>query len=251
VAVRPVAWLNLFVVFAGCRIMSSGLAGQGLAGPEPDAAAEPEAPPALDGPPPAIDVGEPPGVLGLPLAVGCSDGSREGFRDVAHWPNIAGCAGGFDQAGVLGATTLSPMCYLQAGDTSGNPYGVGCSAADLCALQWHVCRGPSDVAAHSPTGDCESCVLAGEPRFFLVAAGASPMGICTPDPEATNDLHGCGGFGEPESDACAPLVRRLGFADCLASHGVWSCGGEADSLREAAIVTKPGVGMGGVLCCKD
>jgi hypothetical protein len=251
VTVRLPFRLGLLVAFAGCRVLSGGLEGQGLGGQGPDTAPGPEvSPPPPDGPPPALDVGEPPGVVGLPPAVGCSDGTREGFRDVLHWPNIAGCAGGFEQPGVLGSPTPSSACY-QAGDSSLNPNGIGCGAADLCAAEWHVCGGAADVARHSPTGDCESCVLPGELRFFLVAAGASPMGICTPDPEAANDLHGCGGLGQPESDACAPLVRRMGFADCLATRGVWHCGGEPDSLREAAIVTKPGVGMGGVLCCKN
>jgi hypothetical protein len=107
------------------------------------------------------------------------------------------------------------------------------------------------VEARSPSG-CEGCTAAGEPRFFAVAGGASTMGICSPEREAANDLHGCGGYGQPESAGCAPLTRRMGFADCLASHGVWSCGNApADSTHEAAIVTKPGIGLGGVLCCRD
>jgi hypothetical protein len=76
------------------------------------------------------------------------------------------------------------------------------------------------------------------------------MGICSPDAQAANDLHGCGGYGQPESDTCAPLVRRLGFADCAQSHA-WSCGGQGDSLREAAVVTKHEIAEGGALCCRD
>jgi hypothetical protein len=152
---------------------------------------------------------------------------------------------------VIGAPDLHPACDLQAGDTSANPNGTGCTAADLCAQHWHVCRNGADVAQHSPTGDCESCVAAGEPRFFLVASGASSMGVCSPDGREANDLHGCGGLGQPESDGCAPLGRRMGFADCLATRGVWSCGSDFDSLQEAAVVTKKQPSLGGALCCRD
>ena len=195
------------------------------------------------------DAGEPRGVGGAPMLVGCSDGTREGFRDVEHWPDIAGCAGAFDQPGVV--SRPAPTCDRQGGDTSLNPAGRGCSASDLCAEHWHLCRDGTDVAGHSPTGGCESCVPAGELRFFLVAAGASTIGICSPNPEASNDLHGCGGLGQPESEACAPLARRMGFADCQDSGGAWSCGTASDSLREAAVVTKPGIAGGGALCCRD
>lgn len=194
----------------------------------------------------ALDVGEPPGVPGA----GCSDGTREGFRDPEHWPDIAGCAGGFGQAGVIGTPDLEPACNRMAGDTSANPMGSRCSAADLCAQGWHVCRSGSDVAEHSPTG-CESCVSPGEPRFFLVASGASSIGVCSPDPSEANDLHGCGGLGQPESDGCPPLTRRMGFADCMATKGIWSCGSDHESLEEAAKVTKTKPALGGVLCCRD
>jgi hypothetical protein len=206
---------------------------------------------AADSAVPVLDGGEPPGYAGAPLLVGCSDGTREGFRDVANWPRIAGCAGAFDQMGVIGTPDLLPTCDLQAGDTSANPEGMGCSAADLCAEHWHLCRNGSDVAQHSPTGDCESCVPAGEPRFFLVGTGASSFGVCSPDPPEANDLHGCGWLGQPESDGCYPLSRRMGFADCLATQGVWDCGSELDSLQEAAVVTKRKSTLGGALCCRD
>jgi hypothetical protein len=192
---------------------------------------------------------EPPGLRGPALVVGCSDETREGFRDYVLWPKIAGCAGGFALPGV--GPDLKSVCGLQAGDSSANPSGIGCSAADLCAAGWHVCRDGVDVAASSPTKSCEGCVPAGEPRFFLVASGASSMGVCTPDRDGTNDLHGCGGLGEPESPDCAPLERRMGFADCLATSNVWRCGGVSDSLQEASVVTKIGASMGGVLCCRD
>ena len=89
-----------------------------------------------------------------------------------------------------------------------------------------------------------------EQRFFITAVAASSMGVCSPDAQASNDLHGCGGLGEPEDATCAPLSRRMGFADCLGTKGVWSCGGQADSMQEARLVRKTGTTLGGVLCCR-
>jgi hypothetical protein len=245
--------LASFAGLAGCRILTSGFSSEaGATDTRRDLAAAIDRPTTPIDSQAAIDLGEPPGVTGAPNIVGCSDGTREGFRDYRDWPAIAGCAGAFDHPGVLGgAPDLLPTCDLLAGDTNSNPDGNGCTAADLCAANWHVCRNGDDVANHSPTGDCEGCVPAGETRFFLVASGASPMGICSPDPLAANDLHGCGGLGQPEDQACAPLSRRMGFADCHATSGVWNCGGQVDGLREAEVVTKSGTTLGGVLCCKD
>jgi hypothetical protein len=250
--VRVRAWLLAFTLCSGCRILEAGLAGEQVADPPLDAAATAlDASTGIDAQP-AVDEGEPAGVVGPASVVGCADGTREGFRDVPHWPDIAGCAGAFQHAGLMGTPDLAPTCSRRAGDTGLDVAGTGCTAADLCAPGWHICRGSADVAAHSASGGCEGAVAIGEPRFFAVAAGASPMGICSPDLTASNDLHGCGGLGQPEAETCAPLSRRMGFADCLATGGVWSCGAsDADNLREAAIVTKPGPAMGGVLCCRD
>ena len=249
--VRSLPVLLVLAGWTGCRVLTSGLSDDVGAAESRDAALVADAFQAPADTRQPIDLGEPPGVSGAPDIVGCSDGTREGFRDYANWTDIAGCAGAFERPGVVGSPDLQPTCDLLAGDTNSKRDGIGCTAADLCAATWHVCHNGEDVAAHSPTGGCESCVPAGELRFFLVASGASSMGICSSDPLASNDLHGCGGLGQPETQGCAPLSRRMGFADCLASRGVWSCGSQDDSLQEAKIVTKPGATQGGVLCCKN
>jgi hypothetical protein len=245
--VRVLALVVVASSLAGCRVLTSGLPASGSAKADAAVGADATATVRPDGSQASLDVGEAPGVAGA----GCSDGTREGFRNATNWPDIAGCAGAFDQKGVVGTPDLLPVCQLRAGDTSANPKGTGCNAADLCAPRWHLCRNGADVAKHSPSGDCEGCVPAGEPRFFLVASGASSFGVCSPDTREANDLHGCGELGQPESDGCPPLSRRMGFADCLATHGVWSCGSEEDSLQEASLVTKSETNLGGVLCCKD
>ena len=191
-------------------------------------------------------------VIGDPNTVGCSDGTREGFRDVANWPDIAGCAGGWQRLGLLDLVARAPLCGRVSGNDSSNPNGDGCSAADLCAGGWHGCVDGPDVASRSPTG-CESVGSPGDQAFFAVMTGASAQGVCYPDPlatSATNDLHGCGSIGQPESDGCPPLTRRMGFADCFLS-GVWQCGTVDENLSEAKVVTKSGPSLGGILCCRN
>jgi hypothetical protein len=187
--------------------------------------------------------------IGDPNTVGCSDGTREGFHDMANWPNIAGCAGGWTSSGLLTLSARQPLCNRLSGNDSGNPNGDDCSAADLCADGWHACVDGPDVARSSPTG-CESVGWPGDQAFFAVMTGASAQGVCYDDPSATNDLHGCGSIGQPESDWCPPLTRRMGFADCLAA-GVWQCGTVDDNLDEASVVTKTGPSLGGILCCRN
>lgn len=248
--------LPLVTATPGCRVYSIGLAGDGSAddfagldasdsGGEQETSASDEANAYANGGP--ADLAP---MSRDPLIVGCSDGTREGFRDIKNWPSIAGCAGGWTSYGLLSLSARKPECLRVDGNDSGNPEGVGCSAADLCAPTWHACLDGPDVASHSPTGGCESAVSPGDEALFVVMTGASPQGVCSPDPSAANDLHGCGSIGQPESAGCAPLDRRMNFADCTATV-VWQCGTPDDSLREADVVTKSGSSLGGVLCCKD
>jgi hypothetical protein len=186
---------------------------------------------------------------GPPEVVGCADGTREAFASVKAWARIAGCAGAWDVPGLLGEGARSPRCGRAAGNDGANTQGIGCNVSDLCAAGWHVCV-DADEVRHASLSGCESAILDGQPRFFLVMSGASPQGVCSPDRSAQNDLHGCGTFGQPEAVACDPLDRRMTFAECEAS-GVWSCGGAETHLEEAALVTKRGPELGGALCCLD
>jgi hypothetical protein len=248
-------WALVAALLAGCGVFDRGLpaavvdgavADAPRPGPQEDAALpdlRPDRSPRPDG----VAAFEPAGVAGAPGDVGCADGTREGFASAADWPRIAGCAGAWQ---VPGAQSVELRCDRQGGDTGPRPDGQGCSAADLCALGWHVCRDGAEVD-HASASGCEGAVQAGETRLFIVAAGASPQGVCAPDPLAANDLHGCGGeVGLPEGSGCAPLERRMGFAECAAT-GVWACGTADDHLREATLVTKHASRLGGVLCCRD
>lgn len=248
----------VLALLAGCRAYTSGLHDD--TPPAPDAALDASAandaqaqPPSDDRPPrpdrPNPAVPEASSVAGVPEDVGCADGTREGFLDVDAWRNIAGCAGAWDVPGLLMNSAVTPQCDRMAGNSGLNSAGLGCGVADLCAPGWRVCKNADEVARRSPT-DCESAQPPGPPLFFLVQSAASPLGICGPDRTASNDLHGCGNLGQPEAQTCQPLERRMGFSDCQATGGVWNCGGSAEHLREASVVTKHGPDLGGVLCCR-
>jgi hypothetical protein len=254
----PRGWLFAAALgAAACRVYGPGLSDAASISTGGDLDGGPDA--ALDGAdgavdqapdtrPPAADRALPPPLTGPPALVGCSDGSREGFLDLQAWPVIAGCSGGWQVPGVIDQGQ-EPRCGRQGGNDSVRADGEGCSVVDLCAEGWHVCRGPAEVSRRSPSG-CESAVAPGLQRLFIVAAGASPLGVCIPDGTSANDLHGCGDFGSDETSGCYPLLKRLTFADCLQS-GVWYCGTADDHLVEATVVTKAGSALGGVLCCHD
>jgi hypothetical protein len=194
---------------------------------------------------------------------GCSDGTREGFVNVANFPNIASCAGGFALPGLLAGAP--PKCNRNAGNTSANPEGQGCTAEDLCSVGFHVCQGAQDVAAHSPTGctgasaqpsaffttrqgstGCTLCAL-GDNTDPGVCTGCSCEEGCKTSTLTGNDLFGCGtlGLGLPN---CGVLTRTSGN-NCASLGFPWSCGD--DGCAESANVTKPAPNGGGVLCCRD
>ncbi len=105
-----------------------------------------------------------------------------------------------------------------------NPNGMGCSAADLCAPGFHVCKSEGDVKAHSPTG----CINAAPAPNLFFATGQSSSGCgvcalgtvvnpvvcngcscgtnCAQTMLTTNDLFGCGSAGA-SSAQCGVLDR--------------------------------------------
>ena len=197
---------------------------------------------------------------------GCSDGTREGFVEVGAYPNIAGCSGGFSVPGLLDA--LTPTCGFIAGNSSSNPGGVGCSAADLCALGFHICKGAADVQSRSPTGcngaasvpalffatrqsstGCGLCAL-GTGTDPSICNGCSCAGDCAQTSLIANDLFGCGSLGS-DATSCG-VLDRTSQDGCSALGAPWSCDGPTgNGCDEANVVTKGGSAGGGVLCCSD
>jgi hypothetical protein len=220
--------------------------------------------------------------------VGCADGTREGFVDIAQHPGIAGCNGAWtipgvslfapDQApacpGLAPQDTRNPACDRGAGDDGQNRAGAGCNVADLCAEGWHVCLDANDVANASGTG-CTGATLPGDPALlFLTRQSSNGCGVCATgtrtDPgcnsaactagclqteRISNDVFGCGNYGAPPSGACSPLDQfSANMCAFIASRG-WSCNapGPADDsgLCETFTIQHSNPSTGGVLCCRD
>ena len=222
-------------------------------------------------------------------SIGCSDGVREGFVDVAAYPNIAGCGGGWSIPGVMlqnpGTApecpsvptfdTATPACKRRAGNDGPNPNGVGCNVADLCAEGWHVCLGAKDVAGRSPNG-CESATRADDPPLFFASRQSSNgcrtcatgtlTGLdcdsmactsgCAQSGSTSNDVFGCGNFGDSDGLRgpfvdCGPLDRTT-YNECIALAGSnWSCTDDDSGSCEAFVIVHVGADHGGVLCCHD
>jgi hypothetical protein len=212
-----------------------------------------------------------------PPESGCADDEREGFLSLDDYPGIAGCAGAWSVGGVT-RTDLQPTCSRQSGDDGVNVEGDGCSAADLCAVGWHVCLGKDEVGLRAPAG-CAAAVPPGTPDkalFFAVSQNSTSGSVCDSSANG-NDVFGCGNLGTQltTDKGCAPLDRVLastqantcGFNEAEPTHGPWMCLGGADShLMEGSLVAKDGCPQtscsydgnpignsdkGGVLCCRD
>jgi hypothetical protein len=94
---------------------------------------------------------------GDPKLVGCADGQREGFADLAKHPRIAGCLGEWEGTKSLRDAPTGKAC----GDD-----GEKCAVpADLCAPGWHVCGmdgKAKDITDRTSAKDCDN---AGPGRF--------------------------------------------------------------------------------------
>lgn len=101
------------------------------------------------------------GTTGVQAAIGCSDGSREGFVDTTKYPCIASCNAFWSVPGLF---DKQPTCNRQSGN--GFPVISGCSAADACAPGWHVCASIPEVSAR--LGHSGSCSEAGT-SFYAAA----------------------------------------------------------------------------------
>jgi hypothetical protein len=174
--------------------------------------------------------------------VGCADGQREGFLDVAAYPNIAACDGGFQVPGIVGLT--GPACGRAGGDDGARPDGSGCNVEDLCSVGFHVCASATEVGAKSTTG-CIGAVAVTPSVFYLTLQSGFGQQKCGP---GTNDVFGCGNIGFRPSQGCGVLDRASGDL-CAGLIAPWTCG--SDLIGEALNVAKPGSAAGGVLCCKN
>ncbi len=191
---------------------------------------------------------------GAPGDIGCSDGTRETFRDRAAFPRIAGCAGGWQEPGlVFTGDTSQPRCGRRAGNDGQYADGAGngqrCTVEDLCAEGWHVCTGGGDVAS-SGAGQCDP----GPPQTFWATRSVTNAtnNSCSPSSSNNhNNIVGCGTLGQAiGAQSCGVLNRYMTSMDCQ-SNSPWDCGDGLAYIEESSVVIKKGPERGGVLCCKN
>jgi hypothetical protein len=176
---------------------------------------------------------------GDPATVGCADGQREGFADIAKFPTIAGCLGVWDGEMTLRKGKTSKAC--------GDDLEICGSPADVCAPGWHLCARDGDYKDLSERVSAQECKDGAGPGKFV--AGISHVlkkKECAPEPGPTT-RYPCldEGFGA-EPVCCGELC---GSGKCKDS--VWA-GGTPISVGKAqgcSAVTSDR--NGGILCCKD
>jgi len=174
--------------------------------------------------------------------IGCADGTREGFTDLASAPRIAACAGAWTIGGIK--PPPPPMCGQHAGNTGENLLGTDCTATDLCARFWEVCSDRLDILARLPDQTCAGTWP--DNAFFATAQSGPGAGDCSPS--GWDDVFGCGSLGSPARMSCLPLDRSSGN-DCSAIRAIggWDClsPDEPTNIKKS----DPLFG-GGVLCCR-
>ena len=173
---------------------------------------------------------------------GCADGTREGF--LGSDAGIAACEGAWTVPGIF--VDASAQCGRAAGNTGTASNGLGCGAADLCGVGWHVCRDRTDVLAHG--GDvandvCTSGLQTGGSTFYATAQPSAGGNVCVMDTTKVDDVFGCGDTSSVVN-GCAPLVTSIGTFAPVSGFAFGT------GANERATVTK-GPGNGGVLCCRD
>jgi hypothetical protein len=181
---------------------------------------------------------------------GCADGTREGFTSITKYPNIAACAGAWQVPGFVAPETLTPQCDRRSGNDGNAPDGLGCSVADLCAEDWHVCESAREVSMNAES--CADATLPGaSPAFYATRQRGSMMTCDRTNQTGTSNIFGCGSIGSAAMSACAPLMRMLRDTDCRANPPwMFVEGPTGQSINELANATKPGPARGGVLCCR-
>jgi hypothetical protein len=176
---------------------------------------------------------------GDPKTVGCADGQREGFADLAKFPSIAGCLGVWEEAMTLRKGKTSKACGDDL-DTCGSP-------ADVCAEGWHVCARDGDYTDLSGRIDDVQCGEGAGPGKFLAAIShVKKKKECAPPPDA-NTRYPCLKSGWGAEPVCCGLDCKFGTC----RDAVWAKKTKISRGTEQGCGGVTSDRNGGVLCCKD
>lgn len=180
--------------------------------------------------------------LGDPAVVGCADGQREAFADVARHPWIAGCYGQWRGDKNLRADPTGNAC----GDDL--PDAAFCfTPADVCAPGWHVCGHDGKRADLRERTTALACNEAGPGRFNAAMSHAvdDKLKPCTVILKHTElDCRERGYGTEPVccgADCVSPRCR-----DAVWRGKTRISPGPAEGCGKVRADTN-----GGVLCCID
>ncbi len=218
-----------------------------------------------------IDAGMPPLDAGADLArttdgpalvVPCTNGGMRAPGDFRN-PLVALCPAAWAAPGTTGV----PSCSRKPTPDGTDGHGKNCSAADNCALGWHVCVDDAELGFRGVI-DTDCAGFSQNPQALFVTQ--QPGTVSPPDgggqpppPTCTGALQhhivfGCGNSGMM-APVCAVLDRALismpgGGDGCSAeTGGNFSCPGvdPMNNKYEATLLVKTRIEGGGVMCCSD
>lgn len=170
-------------------------------------------------------------------AIGCSDGVREGFGELAAFPTIAGCSGPWFGSLGLRASRTGVAC--------GNNSLVPCGApVDACAPGWHVCGDTGDPTELSSRITALQCQTAIEGRFV-----AAMQHCLTATPCVYTAPLGCPAGGACSEPVCCGLTCQTvnNCKDAVFSGGTMIV---STGMYLPACGSVPSDAITGVLCCR-
>ncbi|MBI4705346.1 MAG: hypothetical protein HY744_29930 [Deltaproteobacteria bacterium] len=177
----------------------------------------------------------------LDQSLGCSDGTREGFKDAGKYPEIASCAAAFPEQSLRVSRT---------GKWCGNSLGPCEVPEDACSPGWHICMRngwPGDLGDRVSGEDCGS-PQAG-PGVYATASNAfvgyPPCGYTPPMP-CTDQKDNWGTKYGPV--ACGQAVDKSWECKNLVWKGLTYMTPHA---KGSCLLYKNSEPADGVLCCQD
>jgi hypothetical protein len=179
------------------------------------------------------------GRVGFPAisAIGCADGTREGFTDLVAFPRIAACGATWTGKLDLRAPVTGAAC--------GNSLGPCAALADACAPDWHPCTDSGDVTELQAIGP-GACHASFSGRYAAASSHDATSSPCT-YPAAGQWPCKQGTLPGSEAICCGTSCPIAGCAS-----GVWP--GATYNTSSTAIsgcADLSTVDADGILCCRD
>lgn len=177
-----------------------------------------------------------------PTYVGCADGQREGFADIANHPRIAGCLASWEGVKSLRDKSKTPPAKPCGDD------GEVCEApADACAPGWHICGMDGknrDLQTHTTWKNCNEA--AGPGKFVAAMSHCQVEELCPPPP-TVDTVFPCS-----ESDICSEPVccgNDCQMGQCR--DAVWRGRTRISRGKQEGCGSVTSERNGGILCCYD